>query len=213
MVHPSLVLLGLSGNAREALDFLSEGHDVVAIVDDRIQDGEGPHGIPVVSRTSIHCYPAAHFLCLIGSELTYGERLQIIEHFGVPESRYATVISQRAFVSETASLGAGTVIFPGAMVMSDARLGKHVLVLPNSVIHHDTVIGDCCVVGANVVIAGGVHVGEACFVGSASSIKDGITIGTGALIGMGSNVIRNVAPFSRVAGNPARCLRKASSVK
>ena len=38
-------------------------------------------------------------------------------------------------------------------------------------------------------------------------IKDGLIIGDGAVIGMGSVVTRNVAPFSIVAGNPARLIR------
>ena len=46
-------------------------------------------------------------------------------------------------------------------------------------------------------------------IGSGAVILCGVTIGEGALVGAGSVVTRDVAPFSRVAGNPARPLPDA----
>ena len=45
-------------------------------------------------------------------------------------------------------------------------------------------------------------------VGSSATILCGITIGEGAIIGAGSVVTKNVEPYTIVAGNPARLLRK-----
>jgi len=47
-----------------------------------------------------------------------------------------------------------------------------------------------------------------CDIGIGAIILPGITIGRGCLIGAGSVVTKNVEPFSVVAGNPARLLRK-----
>ncbi len=44
-------------------------------------------------------------------------------------------------------------------------------------------------------------------VGSNATILCGITIGEGAVVGAGSVVTRDVAPYTVVAGNPARVLR------
>ncbi len=46
------------------------------------------------------------------------------------------------------------------------------------------------------------------WIGQYAIIKQGIHIGTGAVIGMGSVVTKDVEPYSIVAGNPAREIRK-----
>ena len=45
-------------------------------------------------------------------------------------------------------------------------------------------------------------------IGSSVTILAGLTIGEGAVVGAGSVVTRNVEPYTVVAGNPARLLRK-----
>ncbi len=45
-------------------------------------------------------------------------------------------------------------------------------------------------------------------VGSNATILCGITVGEGAIVGAGSVVTRDVPPYTIVAGNPARVLRK-----
>ena len=51
---------------------------------------------------------------------------------------------------------------------------------------------------------------ENCYVGSGSTIKNGLKLGAGCLIGLGSNVLRDVAPATTVAGNPAQPLARAA---
>lgn len=48
-------------------------------------------------------------------------------------------------------------------------------------------------------------------VGSSATILCGVTIGEGAIVGAGAVVTRDVEPFTIVAGNPARFLRRVES--
>jgi acetyltransferase-like isoleucine patch superfamily enzyme len=54
---------------------------------------------------------------------------------------------------------------------------------------------------------GDVLIGNDVWVGSQAMILSGVTIGDGAVIGAGSVVCKDVAPYSIVAGNPARQIR------
>jgi len=53
-----------------------------------------------------------------------------------------------------------------------------------------------------------VVIGDGCDIGIGSIILPGIKIGEGSIIGAGSVVTKNVEPYTVVAGNPARTLRK-----
>jgi len=46
------------------------------------------------------------------------------------------------------------------------------------------------------------------WIGMEALILKGVTIGTGAIVGARSVVTKNVPPFTVVAGNPARVVKK-----
>jgi acetyltransferase-like isoleucine patch superfamily enzyme len=46
------------------------------------------------------------------------------------------------------------------------------------------------------------------WIGKNALIKQGVHIGTGAVIGMGSIVLKDIEPYSIVAGNPAKEIKK-----
>ena len=56
------------------------------------------------------------------------------------------------------------------------------------------------------VTSQGIIIGEDVWIGAQASIVDGVTIGDGAVIGMGAVVTKDVPPWSKVAGNPAKVI-------
>lgn len=94
----------------------------------------------------------------------------------------------------------------------DCKIGKSELAYGGiaTVIHHWAVIGDNVMVGPCVTIGGrSGHIDVPVIeddvqIGSGAQILGPIRIGKAAIIGAGSVVIHDVAPYSTVAGVPAK---------
>jgi len=63
-------------------------------------------------------------------------------------------------------------------------------------------------VGEPTVSARPIHIGRNVWIGFDSCILPGVAIGEGSIVGARSVVVEDVAPFTIVAGNPARTIRK-----
>ena len=212
-----LVVLGAGGMCADILDTILDlnaarsgpGFECVGLLDDNpVLQGSAVHGLPVLGPlSSAGQFGDCLFVNGIGNPSNYFDRERIIGRTGMPLARFASLIHPTASVSRTARVGHGVVIFQHVSVTANVRIGDHVVILPNTVVSHDDQIGDFTCVAGGVKVSGGVRVGRGCYLGTGCAIIGGIEIGDGALIGMGSVVLRDVAPNTVVAGNPARFLR------
>lgn len=63
----------------------------------------------------------------------------------------------------------------------------------------------------STVKSNAVKINDKVWIGFNSIILEGVAIGEGAIVGAGSVVTKDVAPWTIVAGNPAKIIRKISS--
>ena len=73
-------------------------------------------------------------------------------------------------------------------------------------IAHNCVINNNAFIIACAEISGGVEVEKNAWIAPNSSVNQKITVGANSLVGLGAVVVKDVAPGSVVAGNPARIL-------
>jgi UDP-N-acetylglucosamine acyltransferase len=84
------------------------------------------------------------------------------------------------------------------------RIGSRCFVMNKVYVAHDSVIGDDVTLAANATLAGHVEVGSWANVGLSSAVHQYRVVGPGAMVGMGAVVTRDVPPFAKVVGSPAR---------
>jgi sugar O-acyltransferase (sialic acid O-acetyltransferase NeuD family) len=126
---------------------------------------------------------------------------------GLPVDRLVSLIDPTAFVSRTATIGAGCVLYPHSFVGYEARVADRVFALAGCIINHHDVVEQDAVLAAGVHLAGSVRVEQGAYVGQSASVRQHLTVGAYSIVGMGAVVTRDVPPRSVVAGCPARVLR------
>jgi acetyltransferase EpsM len=117
---------------------------------------------------------------------------------------WAVIVHGSAWVSPTASVGAGTVIMAGAVVQTGARIGAHCVVNTGAIVEHDVLLGDHAQLAPGVTLGGAARIGASAYIGLGAVVRDHIVVGAGATVGMGAVVVRDVVAGARVMGVPAR---------
>lgn len=102
-------------------------------------------------------------------------------------------------IREACSLHRGTV-----QDNSLTKIGSRNLFMVNTHIAHDCVVGDDNVIANNVGVAGHVQIGNHIIIGGNSGIHQFCKVDDYSLIGGASLILKDVAAFNMVSGNPAK---------
>jgi len=118
--------------------------------------------------------------------------------------RFINLIHPKADVGRNVRLGSGIIMAPFASVTSDVTIGDHVAIYGFSNVSHDSAVGSWCQISGHCGINGRACLDEGVFLGSHACILPEVRVGAWAYVGAGCVVISDVAPFTKVVGNPAR---------
>lgn len=212
MTATDIIILGVNGNCidtAETIELLQRQGQPLRVRgfldDDETLHGQAVAGYPVLGPIAIASeFPAASFVCGIGSPRSFGRKPTLVAAAAVPAERWATIVHPAVAVSPSARLGHGTVLLAHCSVGANARIGNHVMVLQNTVISHDAVVGDYSAVATGVCVSGLVEIGANCYLGSHATIRERLRVGPRTLVGMGAVVTADIPCDAVVMGNPAR---------
>lgn len=157
--------------------------------------------VKIGAHTILHRHVVVTRLTRIGKHnqiyqfASIGEDPQDLKYAG---ERTWLEIGDHNTIREACSLHRGTAQDEGI-----TKIGNHNLLMVNTHVAHDCVIGDHNVVANNVGIAGHVIIGDHTIIGGNSGIHQFCRVDDYSLIGGASLILKDVAAFTMVSGNPA----------
>lgn len=113
-------------------------------------------------------------------------------------------ICAHCFIENNVVIGDNVTIKSGVYLWDETRIEDNVFIGPNATFTND-------IMPRSKVYPesyNGIIIKKGASIGANTTILPGITIGEGAMVGAGAVVTKDVAPYSIVAGNPARLLRE-----
>ena len=125
---------------------------------------------------------------------------KIVEIMKAKGASFETLISPRAHIIETATIGEGCIV--NGSIGDRVKIGNYVNIM-GSMIGQDSTIGDYSTTTGYTNIASA-HLGRRVFVGSHAVVLNGKKVGDDAFICAGSIVFSNVKAATKVFGNPAK---------
>jgi len=182
-----------------------------AIVDSRAEIGEaveiGPYAVigPLV-RIGRGCRIGAH--TVVVGRTTLGADNNVYQFASIGDApqdkKYggedtALEIGERNTIREFCTLNRGTV--QDAAV---TRIGSDNWIMAYVHIAHDCQIGSRTVFANNAQLAGHVHVGDDAVLGGFTVVHQRCRIGAHSLTAMGTILLKDLPPYVRASGNPAR---------
>lgn len=142
----------------------------------------------------------------VGNNRRREELARLLEDAG---HTVGTFIHETAWISPTATLGAGTVAMARVVVNAEARVGHGVILNTACVVEHECVVGHFAHLSPSSTLGGGARVGERTHVGIGATIIHLGEVGADCVVGAGAAVIKGrIEPGLTVVGVPARPLRR-----
>lgn len=131
--------------------------------------------------------------------------------FSVPHGDNC-VLRSPSYISNYSNICLGTQVYINhglvALSYAEISIGDYTMLGPGVMLltsGHDPALSGKNFSASRIISP--IKVGKNCWIGAGAIVVPGITIGDGAIVGAGSVVIKDVPPWTIVAGNPARILK------
>jgi sugar O-acyltransferase (sialic acid O-acetyltransferase NeuD family) len=208
---PRAVVFGGGGHAAVVIEALTgRGYRIVGCIDDdaRTQGVEVLNGVGVLGDRALLptlLADGVEFAFVgVGGATSNGARCEIFGLLGQHGFRLPALIHDRAYVSGSSTIGAGTIVLPGAVVAPRCRIGSNVIINQGAQVCHDVVVGDGCHITPGALIAGGCRIGPSSTIGMGAAVLFGTTIGAACLVHNNATVNSDVPDRCEVFGNGRR---------
>jgi 2,3,4,5-tetrahydropyridine-2,6-dicarboxylate N-acetyltransferase len=124
-------------------------------------------------------------------------------------------IEPGAIIRDQVEIGDNAVIMMGAVINIGAVIGEKTMIDMGVVLGGRATVGKNCHIGAGTVLAGVIEppsakpviIEDDVLIGANAVVLEGVTVGKGSVVAAGAVVTQDVAPYTVVAGTPARKIK------
>lgn len=203
----SLIIVGGGGFCHEVIWLAGECNslwEVKGILDDSPEmQGKSYRNVPVLGTVmDWDKFKDSWFILAIGSPRT---RKKIVEKMlSKGDVNFASLIHPSVLMSDSVTIGKGSIVTAGCVITTDITLGMHTIVNLLTSIGHDFMAGDYCTIAPHVAVSGHVTLGSGVEIGTGAVLIQGLTFGTGSFIGAGAVVTKDIPENVLAVGCPAK---------
>lgn len=204
-----IIIIGGGGFAKEVIWLANDcSRKVRGVLDDSAETHNTQvQGATVLGNVSSWVnYKDCEFIIAIGSPRTRQKVLDKMLTFGEPD--FATLIHPSVRLSNTVSIGEGSIICAGSILTADISLGKHNILNLNVTVGHECEFADYVTIAPMVAVSGNVKLQYLVEVGTGAVIRQGLELAEGSMLGMGGILTKNIPERIIFAGNPAKKLKE-----
>ncbi|SAL06118.1 transferase [Caballeronia calidae] len=193
----AILLIGGGGHCKAAIDVLeaTAAWRIAGIVERRDCGISEVMGYKVLGFDEDLCSLRKHYafaLVTCGQIKTPKLRMRLFDALKALNFTLPSVVSPRAHVARSATLGEGTIVMHAAHVGPGVRIGANTIVNTRALIEHDAVVGSHCHVATAAIVNGAATVGDRCLIGSSVVCREGVAIGADCIVGMGTRVLKSL---------------------
>ena len=186
-----LLIIGAGGHGKVVYDIAEsmKKFDEIYFLDDAVK-GSFYKSKVIGNVNDVSNYLDDHsFIVAVGNNKV---RKSIQEILKKQQAKIEFLIHSSVIISNSVTIGEGTVVMPNVVVNADAKIGAGAILNTACVIEHDCNIGDFCHISPNATICGTVNMGQNTWIGAGSTVINNINICDNVIIGANSVVVSNV---------------------
>ncbi len=169
-----ILLIGGGGHCKSCIDVIEQEnkYSISGILDFPEKIGNKILNYSVIgSDKDFEKYIHTHeFLITFANTKLFALRNEIYTKIKAVGGTFAKIISPRAYISQHATIGEGSIIMADAFVNVSVNIGKNCIINSKALIEHDCQIEDNCHIAPASVLTGGTYVRRDTFVGANATV-------------------------------------------
>lgn len=193
------------GGFHEVIELCEElGHIIVGLIDSNLR-GEY-YNYPVIGKDSDaeNLFVQYGDIPLVIAPDSPAVRANLFSLYSKIGFRFETIISRKAKISRSATIGIGSIIQDGVNVSANTAIGIFTKLNTGCNVMHDCRVGDFTTIAPNAVVLGKINIGQYSYIGANSTILPETIIENYVTVGAGAVVTKDIESNKTVKGVPAK---------